>query len=37
MSWANWLYLAGAILFEVMGTTSMKLSAGFSNLAGGVH
>jgi len=28
----HWLYLAGAILFEVAGTTSMKLSQGFSRL-----
>ncbi len=28
----NWLFLLGAILAEVAGTTSMKLSAGFSNL-----
>jgi small multidrug resistance pump len=28
----NWLYLAGAILLEVAGTTSMKVSAGFSRL-----
>lgn len=27
-----WLYLAGAILLEVAGTTSMKLSHGFSRL-----
>ncbi|MDH5542930.1 MAG: multidrug efflux SMR transporter [Nitrospinota bacterium] len=25
-----WLFLAGAILFEVAGTTSMKLSEGFT-------
>lgn len=28
----HWLYLAGAILFEVAGTTSMKLSHGFTRL-----
>ena len=28
----HWLYLAGAILFEVAGTTSMKLSYGFTRL-----
>jgi len=28
----HWLYLAGAILFEVAGTTSMKLSQGFTRL-----
>lgn len=28
----HWLYLAGAILFEVAGTTSMKLSQGFTYL-----
>ena len=28
----HWLYLAGAILFEVAGTTSMKLSNGFTKL-----
>jgi small multidrug resistance pump len=28
----GWLYLTAAILFEVMGTTSMKFSAGFSKL-----
>ena len=27
-----WLYLALAIVFEVVGTTSMKLSEGFSKL-----
>lgn len=27
-----WVYLAGAIVLEVAGTTSMKLSAGFSRL-----
>ncbi len=32
MSWVNWLYLTGAILFEVAGTTSMKLSDGFSKV-----
>jgi len=26
----SWLYLLGAILFEVAGTTSMKLSEGFT-------
>ena len=28
----HWLFLAGAILFEVAGTTSMKLSQGFTKL-----
>jgi small multidrug resistance pump len=28
----NWLFLAAAILCEVCGTTSMKLSAGFSKI-----
>ncbi len=28
----GWFYLALAIVFEVMGTTSMKLSEGFSRL-----
>ncbi|WP_455221806.1 DMT family transporter [Kaarinaea lacus] len=28
----HWLFLAGAILFEVAGMTSMKLSQGFSRL-----
>ena len=28
----HWLYLASAILFEVAGTTSMKLSLGFTRL-----
>lgn len=28
----HWFYLAGAILFEVAGTTSMKLSQGFTRL-----
>ncbi len=28
----NWLYLFAAILFEVAGTISMKLSAGFTKL-----
>ena len=28
----HWFYLAGAILFEVAGTTSMKLSRGFTEL-----
>ena len=28
----HWLFLAGAILFEVAGTTSMKLSHGFTRL-----
>lgn len=27
-----WLYLFAAIIFEVMGTTAMKLSAGFTRL-----
>lgn len=26
----SWIFLVGAILFEVAGTTSMKLSAGFT-------
>jgi len=30
--WKSWLYLIGAILFEVSGTTSMKLSEGFAKL-----
>jgi small multidrug resistance pump len=28
-----WFYLAGAIALEAAGTTSMKLSGGFTNLA----
>ena len=28
----HWFYLAGAIIFEVAGTTSMKLSEGFTKL-----
>jgi small multidrug resistance pump len=28
----SWLYLAGAIAFEVAGTTCMKLSEGFARL-----
>jgi small multidrug resistance pump len=28
----TWLLLAGAIVFEVVGTTSMKLSQGFTRL-----
>ena len=28
----HWFFLAGAILLEVAGTTSMKLSAGFTKL-----
>ncbi|AUT03584.1 hypothetical protein CLI64_26035 [Nostoc sp. CENA543] len=28
----NWIYLMAAILFEVLGTTCMKLSDGFRNL-----
>jgi small multidrug resistance pump len=28
----HWIYLAAAILFEVSGTTCMKLSEGFSRL-----
>lgn len=28
----HWLFLAGAIALEVAGTTSMKLSAGFTRL-----
>jgi small multidrug resistance pump len=27
-----WLYLAGAIMLEIAGTTSMKISHGFSNI-----
>lgn len=27
-----WFYLAGAIALEAAGTTSMKLSGGFTNL-----
>jgi len=30
---SEWIYLAIAIIFEVAGTTSMKLSDGFSKLA----
>ena len=29
---SSWLFLAGAIVLEVAGTVSMKLSDGFSNL-----
>lgn len=32
MTWASWLFLLGAIGFEVLGTTSMKLSDGFSKI-----
>lgn len=28
----NWFYLTGAILFEIAGTTSMKLSDGFAKV-----
>ena len=28
----GWLYLAGAILFEIMGTTSMKYAEGFTKV-----
>ncbi len=28
----SWLYLAGAIILEIAGTTSMKLSEGFTRL-----
>jgi len=28
----SWLYLAGAIILEIAGTTSMKLSEGFARL-----
>ncbi|MGJ3493450.1 Methyl viologen resistance protein C [Piscirickettsia salmonis] len=28
----SWLYLLGAVVFEVLGTTCMKLSYGFSRL-----
>jgi len=28
----HWLFLAGAIIFEVAGTTSMKLSQGFTRV-----
>ena len=31
-SWTPWLILSAAILFEVAGTTSMKLSRGFAEL-----
>lgn len=30
MIFANWMFLAGAIALEVAGTTSMKLSEGFT-------
>jgi small multidrug resistance pump len=32
MTMQSWLYLVGAITLEVAGTTSMKLSEGFSKL-----
>jgi hypothetical protein len=32
-SWMPWLILSAAILFEVAGTTSMKLSRGFAETA----
>jgi len=32
----NWVYLASAIVLEVLGTTAMKLSAGFSKPLYGV-
>lgn len=31
----NWVFLCLAILFEVAGTVSMKLSSGFTKLAFG--
>jgi len=31
-SWMPWIFLSIAILFEVAGTTSMKLSRGFAEL-----
>ena len=30
--WTSWVYLSGAIVFEVSGTTCMKLSDGFHNI-----
>ena len=30
--WKSWLYLIAAIVFEVSGTTCMKLSEGFAKL-----
>lgn len=32
MSWMPWIFLSVAILFEVAGTTSMKLSRGFAEI-----
>ncbi len=32
MSWVSWILLLIAIIFEVLGTASMKLSDGFSKL-----
>ncbi|MGB3022837.1 MAG: multidrug efflux SMR transporter [Methyloceanibacter sp.] len=32
LSWMPWIYLSVAILFEVAGTVSMKLSRGFTEL-----
>lgn len=32
MSWVPWIFLSVAILFEVAGTTSMKLSRGFAEI-----
>ncbi|MDZ7961328.1 MAG: multidrug efflux SMR transporter [Aulosira sp. DedQUE10] len=28
----SWIYLIGAVIFEVLGTTCMKLSAGFTKV-----
>ena len=30
--WMSWVYLSGAIVFEVSGTTCMKLSEGFHHV-----
>jgi len=32
LSWMPWIFLSVAILFEVAGITSMKLSRGFAEL-----
>ncbi len=32
LSWMPWIFLSVAILFEVAGTTSMKLSRGFAEV-----
>jgi small multidrug resistance pump len=32
LSWMPWIFLSVAILFEVAGTTSMKLSRGFAEI-----